>query len=44
MASVVKEVWPWEDKYGDYALVPVPKRRKVNEVIRWHNRQRSTRK
>jgi len=26
MASVVKEVWPWEDKYGDYALVPVPKK------------------
>jgi cytosine permease len=26
MASVTKEVWPWEDKYGDYALVPVPKK------------------
>ncbi len=21
-----KEEWPWEDKYGDYALVPVPKK------------------
>jgi len=20
------EVWPWEDKFGDYALVPVPKK------------------
>lgn len=26
MASVAKEVWPWKDKYGDYALVPVPKK------------------
>jgi len=22
----VKKVWPWEDKYGDYALVPVPQK------------------
>lgn len=23
---VDEEEWPWEDKYGDYALVPVPKK------------------
>jgi len=22
----VEKVWPWEDKYGDYALVPVPQK------------------